>query len=285
MDIYQLGPEELERRLGVRATVVADIPALNRRVAAEFADLLEEKTHKGEMLTIIAPVGPLDYRFFVREVVGRGLSCRALRVVNMDEYLGRNDLYIPRDHPLSFHRFMEETFFHRLPEAARPLAENLHFPDPTDPQRTSRLLEEAGGADICWAGFGITGHVAFNDPPAMIGEPDDLDSFRTCTTRTLTISEASHAQMAMGGTNGNWEIIPKRAVTLGMRELLSAKRLHLTFMRNWHAGLWRRALFGPIITAFPGSLVQDHPNLEVTMTELAARPPLINTSQATGEDE
>jgi hypothetical protein len=55
-------------------------------------------------------------------------------------------------------------------------------------------------------------------------------------------------------------------------------------MRSWHAGLWRRALFGPVTTAFPGSLVQEHPNLAVTMTELAARPPLINTSQATGEE-
>jgi glucosamine-6-phosphate deaminase len=284
MDIYDLGPDEVEKRLGIRVSVVRDVAALNRRVAADFADLLEQKEKKGVMLTIIAPVGPLDYGFFVEEVMRRGLSCRHLRVVNMDEYLGEGDAYVPPEHPLSFHRFMDETFYARLPEPRRPLSENRHFPDPADPARTTRLLEEAGGADICWAGFGITGHLAFNDPPAMLGEPDDLAAFRRCTARTLTISDASHAQMAMGGTGGNWEIIPRRAVTLGMHELLSAKRLHLTFMRGWHAGLWRRALFGPITTAFPGSLVQEHPNLTVTMTELAARPPMINTSQATGEE-
>jgi glucosamine-6-phosphate deaminase len=94
----------------------------------------------------------------------------------------------------------------------------------------------------------------------------------------------STAQMAMGGTNGNLEIIPSRCVTIGMYEMLKSERFHLTFMRNWHAGLWRRGLLGPVSSEFPGSLLQDHPNLTVTMTELAAKPPMINTTQATGEE-
>ena len=92
------------------------------------------------------------------------------------------------------------------------------------------------------------------------------------------------AQMAMGGTNGNMEAIPNRAVTIGMHELLQAKRFRLTFMRNWHAGLWRRALLGPVTSEFPGSLLQEHSDLTVTMTELAAAVPLVNTAQATGEE-
>jgi hypothetical protein len=69
-----------------------------------------------------------------------------------------------------------------------------------------------------------------------------------------------------------------------MYEMLKSRKLHLTFMRNWHAGLWRRALLGPVSQSFPGSLVQEHPNVEITMTELAARLPLVNTAQATGEE-
>jgi glucosamine-6-phosphate deaminase len=94
----------------------------------------------------------------------------------------------------------------------------------------------------------------------------------------------SKAQMAMGGTNGNLEILPRRAVTLGMYEMLKSKRIHLTFMRRWHAGLWRRALLGEVSSSFPGSLVQEHPNYKVIITELAAAPPLLNVAQATGEE-
>ena len=70
-----------------------------------------------------------------------------------------------------------------------------------------------------------------------------------------------------------------------MYEMLKSKRFHLTFMRSWHAGLWRRALLGPVTQEFPGSLLQEHQNCYVTMTELAAAPPLVNTAQATGEGE
>ena len=284
-DVYQRTVRDLDDRYRDRTTVVPDAGALHANIAKEFADLLQAKAERGEILTIIAPVGPLDYRIFVDEVNRRGLSCRNLRVVNMDEYLTDAGEYIPESHPLSFRRFMEETFYGHLAPDQRPLPENILFPDPRHPSETTRLLEEIGGADSCWAGFGLSGHVAFNDPPGMLGEPDDLQSFRSSKTRILTVSAVSRAQMVMGGSNGNWEIVPTRAVTVGMHEILQSRTLHLTFMRSWHAGLWRRALFGPITQTFPGSLVQDHPDLKITMTEIAARPPAINTAQARGEEE
>ena len=284
MSIYAMRVEDLPKEIRKKITVVANVDAINKLVASEFADLLQEKQKKDEMLTIICPVGPLDYTYFAEEVKKRGLSCRNLRTVNMDDYLDENDKRISPSHDLSFQKFMEETFFSHLNKDARPLPENIIFPDPDAPEKVAELIDSIGGADICWAGFGITGHVAFNDPPSMLGEPDDLESFRNCKTRKLTISPMATAQMAMGGTNGNFEILPTRAITVGMYEMLKSKWFHLTFMRNWHAGLWRRALLGPVTQEFPGSLLQDHPNLKITMTELAAEPPLVNTAQATGEE-
>ncbi len=284
MDIYSVTVRDLPPSLKGKVTVVPDLSALHRAVAAEFADLLEQKQTSGEMLTVIAPVGPLDYRYFAAEVQRRRLSCRHLRTINMDEYLDEQDRLISTDHPLSFRRFMEQSFFSQLEPEQRPDPENIVFPDPEKPEAVTELIDEIGGADICWGGLGITGHLAFNDPPGMLGEPEELDSFRNCTTRKLTISPMSTAQMVMGGTNGNLEILPRRAVTLGMYELLKSKQIHLTFMRRWHSGLWRRALLGPVSSSFPGSLVQEHPDYRVIMTELAAAPPLLNVAQATGEE-
>jgi glucosamine-6-phosphate deaminase len=284
MDIMNTKIENFPSDLRAKISVVEDVDQLNRAIAAEFADMLEEKQRNGELLTAICPVGPLEYGYFAKEVIGRGLSCRFLRTVNMDEYLDENDKLIPVEHPLSFHRFMEETFFSHLPDELRPLPENIVFPDPDAPEKITELIDSIGGADICWAGFGITGHVAFNDPPSMLGEPDDLESFKNSKTRAVTNSPMSTAQMLMGGTNGNSGILPKRAITIGMYEMLKSKKFHLTFMRNWHAGLWRQALLGPVTQNFPGSLLQEHPNLQITMTELAAEVPLVNTAQATGEE-
>jgi glucosamine-6-phosphate deaminase len=284
MDIYSLTVEKLPPSLRAKVTVVANLDALNRAVAAEFADALEEKQKDGELLTVIAPVGPLDYRYFAAEVKRRALSCRHLRTINMDEYLDDTDRLISVDHPLSFRRFMERTFFAQLDPEERPKPENIIFPDPERPEAATELIDRIGGADICWGGLGITGHFAFNDPPSMLGEAEDLESFRRCKTRKLTISPMSKAQMAMGGTNGNLEILPRRAVTLGMYEMLKSKKIRLTFMRSWHAGLWRRAVLGEVSSAFPGSLIQEHPNYSIIMTELAAARPLLNVAQATGEE-
>ena len=282
--LYGIEVKDLPDRLKSRITVVLDWDALNRRIACEFADLLEEREGQGSCLTIIAPVGPLDYRYFVDEAQRRGLSCRRLRTINMDEYLDDAGEWLSTSHPLSFRKYMEDTFFGLLPESDRPESENIYFPDPSDPGGITKLVTEIGGADVCWGGLGISGHFAFNDPPAMLGEPDDLNSFRQCRTREVAISPMSTAQMAMGGTFGNLDILPAKAMTLGMYELLKSRKIHMTFMRNWHAGLWRRAFLGPVTQDFPGSLLQEHPNLEITMTELAARPPTVHTAQATGED-
>jgi glucosamine-6-phosphate deaminase len=285
MDIYGMTVSDLPQNLKSKIEVLPDGDSLNKKIANEFCDLLEAKQAKNEMLTVICPVGPLDYSYFAAEVKKRGLSCNNLRTINMDEYLDDNDQNIPETHPLSFRRFMNEGFFFNLDEKDRPAPENIIFPDPDAPEKVTELIDSIGGADICWAGFGITGHVAFNDPPQMTGEPEDLDSFRNCKTRKVTICPMATAQMAMGGTNGNLEILPTRAITVGMYEMLKSKKFHLTFMRNWHAGLWRRALLGPVTSEFPGSLLQEHGNLEVTMTEHAAAPPLVNTAQATGEEK
>lgn len=283
MGIYDVSVSGLPGSLREKITVVRDVDALNRSIACEFADLLEEKTERDEMLNAIVPVGPLDFRYFVDEVRRRGLSCRNLRSINMDEYLDNSGRWIEKEHPLSFRRYMEESFFSLLPDRDRPLPENIVFPDPYDPGSLTKLIDEIGGADIFWSGFGISGHVAFNDPPGMVGEPDDLDSFRESRTRIIHVGEMSTTQMLMGATDGNSEVLPRRAITMGMYEILKTKKLHLTFMRSWHAGVWRRALLGPVTQSFPGSLVQMHPDLEVTMTLLASQVPRINTLQATGE--
>ena len=283
MNVYAMKIEELDSSLSEKITIVDGVIELNQYLAKLFADQLEEKMSKRKMLTVICPVGPLNYEYFAEEVLRRQLSCRNLRTINMDEYLDDNDRMIGPDHPLSFRKFMEKTFFSHLPDDKRPLPENIIFPDPDKPGKVTELIDSIGGADVCWAGFGITGHLAFNDPPQMIGEPEDLESFSNCRTRKITICPMATAQMAMGGTNGNLDILPARAVTLGMYELLKTKKFYLTFMRNWHAGLWRKALMGPVTSSFPGSLLQGHPNLSVVMTKLASRLPVVNITQANGE--
>jgi glucosamine-6-phosphate deaminase len=282
LDPYALPFEQFAKLKPWRFSRAADTIALNRKIAAEVVAELQRAMRENRRLMVICPVGPLDYSYWAEEMNQAQTDGSSLITVNMDEYLNERDEFIEESHPLSFRRFMHENFFMRLQGHARLPVANIHFPSPKALESTTKMIEDHGGADLCYGGMGLTGHFAFNDPPPAETDCDDRE-IAGSRTRTLTICPETQAQMCMGGTGGNWSIIPKRAVTLGMYELLMSKKIHLTFMRSWHAGVLRRALFGEVSGRCPGSFVQHHPNVEVTMTELAAALPLIHVAQRIAE--
>jgi glucosamine-6-phosphate deaminase len=281
-EVYSLRFEDFSRQKPWSFTKVADWPALNQRIADEVVAALKRAMKDGRQLMVICPVGPLDYSYWAESMNREQIDGSHLVTVNMDEFVNESDDLIEMSHPLSFRRYMKERLFDRLQGKSRVPPENAHFPLPRSPQQTTALVESHGGADFCGSGIGLSGHFAFNDPPAP-DEPVSDEEVRDSRTRVVSLRPESLAQMCMGGTAGNWEIIPKRAVTLGMYELLLSKKIHLTFMRDWHAGILRQALFGPVTGRFPSSFIQQHGNVEVTVTELAARLPLINVTLSIGQ--
>ena len=284
MNYYELPFEDFSTHHPWPFNLVESIAELNERIATEAVEAIKAAGEAGKQILIITPVGPLDYSYWAREANEKKVSCQPLVTLSMDEYLDDDGNCVTEDHPLSFRNFVRNSLFDNLKPSLRPDPANINFPDPHEPAKTTALVESFGGADICFGGFGITGHFAFNDPPEP-DDPCDDKEVRNSQTRSLTIIRESQTQMCMGGSNGNWDIIPKRAVTLGMYELLLSKKIHLTFMRTWHAGVLRRALFGPVTGRCPGSFVQEHPNVEATLAKLAAHVPVMNVTQATGEQE
>jgi glucosamine-6-phosphate deaminase len=282
MSPYSLPFDQFAKLRPWRFNQVADTAALNQLVAVQVVGALKNAMQEGKRLMVICPVGPLDYSYWAEQMNRAGTDGSFLVTVNMDEYLNEDGELIEESHPLSFRAFMHDKLFSRLRGRARVPSENIHFPSPRGVEATTNLIEDHGGADLCFGGMGLTGHFAFNDPPGP-GEQCRDDDVSSSRTRTLTICTETQTQMCMGGTSGNWDIIPKQAVTLGMYELLMSKKIHLTFMRSWHAGVLRRALFGEISGRCPGSFVQRHTNVEVTVTELAAALPVINVAQRIAE--
>lgn len=106
----------------------------------------------------ICPVGPVgQYAFFVRRVNEEGISLKDVWFFNMDEYLEDDGTYISQDSPLSFRGFMTREVYGKITPALLMPESQRVFPDPADPAKGDRLLEELGGADIVFGGIGITG--------------------------------------------------------------------------------------------------------------------------------
>lgn len=269
-DYYAIPAEEFGRTRDYDFDFVDTHQELCLKFAREMVDLIKAKNAQGEMTKVILPVGPLTYTQFVDLCNEEGVSCESVVIFAMDEYLDDQGKPLPIDHPLSFRAYFQRSFVDRLDEDKRIPEDQLILPTPDTIELIPKKIEEFGGIDVTYGGLGINGHLAFNSPPY---EEVALDSFRDTTARVVELREGDIVQFAIGGTFGNLEIVPTKACTLGMSELLSAKRIHMVFMRSWHAGVLRRALFGPVTPQCPGSLVQLHSNVKVTITPEAAQVP------------
>ncbi|MPY86480.1 MAG: hypothetical protein GEU99_00990 [Luteitalea sp.] len=269
--------QALAEQRKLQAEEVPDTEALNRIVATELVTALRVAVGAGRQLLVIVPVGPLDYSYWVEALNREQLDGSALITVNMDEYLDDSGAWISLEHPLSFRQFMRASLFDGLEGKSRMPPENQVFPDPEEPDRVTDLLRNHGGADICYAGIGLSGHLAFNDPP---GEKESTTDgmVRNSVTRKVTLPDVSRSQVCLCGTDGVWDLVPREAMTVGMRDILESKLIHVTLLRNWHAGLWRQAFFGPVTGRFPASFLQEHPHVKVTATRLAAAPPAVHTA-------
>jgi glucosamine-6-phosphate deaminase len=90
----------------------------------------------------------------------------------------------------------------------------------------------------------------------------------------------AHAQRSAGG---NVYAVPPMAITLGMRDLLSAPRVRLYLDTGaWKRTIIRILLFSDADVDYPATLVQGHPDVRVTADRDSAAAPLPAAGNASG---
>jgi glucosamine-6-phosphate deaminase len=253
-----------------------DNEAVIRRIAGDLmAEYRAAKNAGREKVVFILPVGPVgQYELWAEECNRERISLADLVLVNMDEYLtpdGRD--FIPLSSPLSFRAHMERHFFARLDPELAPPPEARHFPDPRRPQSTGELIDRHGGVDVCFGGVGITGHLAFNDPPEP-GEPLDAAAFAALPTRVVRLSRETRLINSITAASGNIDCIPELAVTVGMKEILASRKVRIFMNRTWQCAIVRKLLHGPVTAAVPASLLQNHPDARVVAADMVTDLPL-----------
>jgi len=265
--------------LGKDSAIPVEILADNDAVIHRFADdLLREylsaKQGGRDKVVFIVPVGPIgQYELLAERCNREGISLRDLVVINMDEYLtpdGRD--FIPSGDPLSFRKYMQDHFYDRLDPQLAPSAQQRLFPHPTDLPAIPRAIQGLGYCDVCFGGIGITGHVAFNDPPEP-GETMRLEAFRELPTRVVRLSRETRLINSVTTSRGNVDRIPEFAVTVGMKEILESRKVRIYMNRYWQSAIVRKILYGPVTPAVPASLLQGHPDVRFVIADYVAELP------------
>ena len=164
---------------------------------------------------------------------------------------------------------MERAVYSQVnPDLLMPQKQRV-FPDPAAPENIQRLIEQLGGVDIAFGGIGINGHLAFNEPQDALTP----QQFAALHTRVLDISRETRTANSIGDLNGAIDAMPKKCITIGMAEILGAKKVRLGVFRDWHRAVVRQAAYGEVSAHFPATLLQNHPDAMIITNANAAQQP------------
>ncbi len=273
-DYLSVPPERLGEGTPVEVRILGDMASIAQDMAETMLHVFRDAKEEGRAATLIIPVGPVDqFPILAERINAERFDCRDVMLINMDEYLTPDDRWVDIDHPLSFRGYMNRKFYDLIDPDLAPRPENRVFPAPQTPKVIQRLIDDRGGVDVCFGGIGINGHMAFNEPPEP-GETVSADEFAALPSRVLNLSRETKTINSVT-VGGEMAVIPGRAVTVGMKEILASRRCRFYCNRPWQSSVVRRVLHGPITSACPASLLRRHPDASLTIADYVAALPEI----------
>ncbi|MFQ5797046.1 MAG: hypothetical protein ACE5JP_18665 [Candidatus Bipolaricaulia bacterium] len=244
--------------------------------ALDIVARIQEAAEAGRQFVGIFPVGPMpQYRIAVGFINRFRISCKHVHSFNMDEYADQDGNTAPADWPGSFQKAMMEQFFLAIDEELRPLPEQIHFPTKDVLSAYGSMIEDLGGADVCYGGIGWCGHIAFWE--SHLGEEfgDDLDAFKRAGPRCVELHPMTIMQNALHSFSSDWSQVPPKANTIGPAQIVGAKD-HSFWLDGYLGGgvSWQRFIarlvaHGPVTPLVPGSILQTLPGTYTILGRVA----------------
>ena len=178
------------------------------------------------------------YKKLIESHKKKKLSFRNVITFNLDEYFGLEKIDIN-----SYNQFMHDNLFNHIDI----LPKNIHIPK--GKLQSSQVINyckdyeqkilKAGGIDLQILGIGRTGHIGFNEPGSNINSQ----------TRLVTLDHLTRfdATPAFNGLDN----VPRKAITVGIKTILSAKRIILLAWGTNKSDIIQKAIEGQINSNIP----------------------------------
>jgi len=245
-------------------------------IARQMADEVIQNNREGQPTRWILPCGPTgQYRYFCEIVNQESISLKNLHVFHMDDCLDWQGRPLPLDHPFSYEGWMRHNFYVPIdPDLSVP-EDQRHFPSVYAIDRVSEAIQKAGGVDTTYGGVGYRGHIAYNEPPRSPWYTVTPEEFRNSKTRILNLNDDTLIAVSQRAAGGCSHLVPPMAITLGMKDLLSARKIRIfTDTGAWKQTVVRVLLFGPVTTEYPVTFIQDHPDAMLIADRVSAASPI-----------
>ncbi len=230
-----------------------DYDEMSRKAANLIsAQVLEKPDSVLGLATGSSPIG--TYKELIRRYEMGDLDFSGIRTVNLDEYKG-----LSGDHDQSYRYFMDTNLFDHvnIDKANTNVPNGLAKDADAECARYDELVRSMGGIDLQLLGIGHNGHIGFN-------EPEDIFRKEThCVALTESTINANARLFAKK------EDVPRYAFTMGIRNIMMAKKIVMVISGADKADIVKKAFFGPVTPQVPASILQLHPDVAIVGDEAA----------------
>jgi glucosamine-6-phosphate deaminase len=223
--------------------VFDDKKLLGEAAAQQASKAIRRAIGEQGMARIIAATGMSQVDFLDALTRADKIDWRKVEMFHLDEYVG-----LPLTHPASFRKYLFERLIHKVGIT------NYHLLDGTgDANETVRVVGDAlrsAPVDVAFVGIGENGHLAFNDPPA---------DFQTEEPYLIVeLDEACVCQQVGEGWFGNISEVPRRAISMSVRQILKAREIVCVVPDARKAAAVKLCFEGEISPMAPASILRTH---------------------------
>ena len=268
--LNKLSSEEIKAKAGEHLMVYKDTEEIYLYFAEHMVNLVKRNNKNGKETAGIFPVGPYQqYPIFAEMVNKERISLANTWFFFMDEYADINGVEIPSTHYLSL-RGQLYKMFEKIDKELLPDFSQVLFPTSKNLSEYKSMIEKHH-LDVTYAGVGIHGHLAFNEPEPGVRDTDP----RVASLNDFTVTIGA----IRFGVGGDLENFPRRGLTVGMNQMLSANEVVLMTRSgipgiDWANTVARLTVLGETGDDYPVTHIRGHKNWVLLTDEDTIKTPI-----------
>ena len=229
--------------------------ALAAAAAAQAAIAIRNAIRKHSSARIVAATGASQFEFLDELTRAGEIDWKCVELFHLDEYRD-----IPITHPASFRKYLLERLINKVGIVRHHLLDGERDSQTVIAEATPEIRKRQ--IDVAFVGIGENGHLAFNDPPA---------DFQTEESYIVVeLDEACRRQQLGEGWFRNLAEVPRRAISMTVRQILRAKEIICVVPDARKAEALRKCFEGEISPLAPASILRTHSNTSVYLDKASS---------------
>jgi glucosamine-6-phosphate deaminase len=235
--------------------VLEDKKILGRAAAEQAASSIRKVIRKQGHARLVAATGASQFEFLDALTSLPDIDWPRVEMFHLDEYVD-----LPAEHPASFRKYL----FERLINKTGITRHHLLNPEGDAAEAANRIGKELNSepVDILFAGVGENGHLAFNDPPADFETEEPY--------LIVELNETCRQQQVNEGWFAERSEVPKRAISMSVRQILRAKEIIVVVPGARKAQAVKLCCEGTIGPLNPASILRTHTNTTLFLDQDSA---------------